>query len=90
MNNIKPINYKIHLEPDLTNFKFVGRTEILMEAASPVREVILNILELAVWSCRVNVGDELLSCSFLIDPQQDEMKVFFPEEMSGRICLNSG
>ncbi len=87
MTEIKPINYNILLEPDLKNFKFAGLTEILVEAAKPVREIILNLLELAVRSCRVRVGDELLDCPFLIDPKKEEMKIYLPNEMSGQINL---
>ena len=31
---IKPIHYRIHLEPDLEKFLFAGRTEILVERTS--------------------------------------------------------
>lgn len=44
MTEVNPIKYKIHLEPDLKNFKFAGSTEILLDAVRPVSETILNIL----------------------------------------------
>jgi len=53
MNNLNPINYKIHLEPDLNAFNFSGRTEILLEALGPVTEVTLNAKELALSNCEV-------------------------------------
>jgi len=56
MTEVNPIKYKIHLEPDLKNFKFAGSTEILLDAVRPVSEIILNILELAIWNCKIRVG----------------------------------
>ena len=44
MTEVNAIKYKIHLEPDLKNFKFAGSTEILLDAVRPVSETIMNIL----------------------------------------------
>ncbi|MEE9612489.1 MAG: M1 family metallopeptidase, partial [Desulfatiglandales bacterium] len=87
MNDVKPIHYNIHLEPDLNNFKFEGRTEVLFEATKPVREVSLDVLELAVWSCKVKVDDEDVECSFSVNPKKEELKVSLPKEMTGKISL---
>ncbi len=42
MNDINPVNYRIHLEPDLRIMKFSGSTEILVEAPTSVKEITLN------------------------------------------------
>lgn len=85
MNAINPIHYSIHLEPDLKNFTFTGEAEILMEAVSPVREISLHILELAIWSSKVGEGDGFVDCPFSVDPKKEEMRIYLPEEISGQI-----
>ena len=87
MNMIKPINYRICLEPDLERFMFTGNTEILLEADRPVREVCLNAAELAIWTCKVRLGDALVDCPFSFDPAKEELRIHLPEEMTGRISL---
>jgi len=41
-----PVNYKIHLEPDLVKFTFAGTAEILFEAPQSIAEIVLNLLEI--------------------------------------------
>jgi len=64
MTDIIPINYKLHIEPDLENFRFSGSTEILVDTSKPVTEVSLNILELDIRNCKVLAGDESPECTF--------------------------
>ncbi len=87
MLDLSPTNYKIHLEPDLVNFKFAGKCEILLEASEPAAEVTLNILEIAIWRCRVRQGGEDLNCAFTVDPAKEEVRIILPEPMSGKIRL---
>ena len=87
MTGVNPIKYKIHLEPDLKNFKFAGSTEILLDVVRPVSETILNILELAIWNCKVRVGDSFVDCPFYVNPGKEEMTISFPKEMAGSITL---
>ncbi len=87
MQEVNPLNYHIHLEPDLGRFKFDGKCEILLDAPQTVSEVTLNILELAIWSCRLRQGDEFVNCAFGVDPDREEARVSLPEPMSGKIRL---
>lgn len=87
MINVNPINYKIHLESDLKNFRFKGRTEIFLDAAEPVTEITLNILELAIWNCKVKMGDHFLDCPFYVNPEKEEITISLPKETPGKIIL---
>ncbi len=87
MQPITPVNYKIHLAPDLVNFSFSGKCDFLFEANEPIAEVSLNILEIAIWSCRVWQPDQWVNCSFRIDPENEEVLIYLPEPMSGNIKL---
>lgn len=87
MPDVNPRHYKIQLAPHLERFQFSGNTEVLLEAERPVREIRLNVLDLAVWSCQVKVDKVFADCSFLIDPKKEEMIISLPDEMEGKITL---
>ncbi len=82
-----PVNYKIHLEPDLVNFTFAGTAEILFEAQQSIAEIVLNLLEIAIWRCRVRLNDDSVNCAFTVDPAKEELRISLPEPMSGNIRL---
>lgn len=86
-NTVKPQNYKIHLEPDLKNFNFRGVTEIAVEAIGAVREIVLDLKELAVRQCQVKLDDRRLECAFQIDPAKQELKVLPPENVEGELTV---
>ena len=87
MQPIVPVNYKIQLEPDLVNFSFSGKCEFLFQASKPVAEVSLNILEIAIWSCRIWQSDHWVDCAFKIDPENEAVIIYLPEPGSGNIKL---
>lgn len=87
MSSPKANHYKIHLEPDLERFTFEGRVEIYLDAPEPVREVSLNVLDLALWNCQVLMDGELRPCPFSVDPQKEIVTMTFPKEMQGDIAL---
>jgi len=87
MDDVTPVSYRIHLEPDLKRFAFTGSTEIVLKSDNPVKEITLNTLELALWNSSVKVGAEFAACPFLVDPKREETKVLLPEEVAGTIEL---
>ena len=87
MAAIKPIHYRIRLEPDLERFLFEGNTEMRLEAREPVREICLDAAELALWSCKVRRGAAWVECPFSLDPEREELRVQLPGEMTGEIFL---
>jgi len=87
MHNLNPLNYKIHLEPDLKRFAFEGSVEISVEALEPVHEIHLNILGLTIRKCVVRVEDSYTDCPYSVDSKKEEMNISLPEEMGGIIDL---
>ena len=87
MDAIRPLNYRIQLSPDLVNFRFGGQVEIILEASRAVDKIVLNILDMAVWSCRLKLNDDFVSCSYRVDPQKEELQIFLPQKLTGAICL---
>ena len=46
--SVVPDRYDIRLEPDLTTLTFRGEETIAVTVAEPVREIVLNAIELAI------------------------------------------
>jgi tricorn protease interacting factor F2/3 len=88
MSSVKPINYRIHLEPDLERFAFQGKVESQVESEGPIREIVFHILDLAIWRCRILYKGELRNCSFSVDPDQEELTILLPEEMTGSMSVS--
>ena len=87
MKAIYPLNYKIRLEPDLVNFNFGGTVEILLQAQQSTDAIVLNLLEIAIWRCRVLQNKDFVNCAFNVDPLKEELRITLPEAMSGNIRL---
>ncbi|MDP2646905.1 MAG: M1 family metallopeptidase, partial [Desulfobacterales bacterium] len=82
-----PVNYSLHLEPDLINFTFSATIDVLLDAPDPVKEISLNVLELAVWNCRVLENSRSIDCSFTLDPQKETLCIRLPGARRGRIAV---
>ena len=87
MTRLKPIRYRIHLEPDLETFRFSGTTEILAEATAPVREVSLNVLDLDIGRCGLIRDGHAAACPFRVIPEREALCIALPDEISGSILL---
>jgi aminopeptidase N len=87
MRKANSINYKIRLEPDLHKFTFNGEVEILIRCNTPPTEITLNILELAIWSCKAKRASEFVACPFCVLPETEELRVSLPREMEADITL---
>jgi tricorn protease interacting factor F2/3 len=88
MTTLRPRHYHLRIEPDLDRFEFSGTVRIRFEAAAPVDEITLNLLELAVWHCAVAAEEGDLHCAFSVHPEAEEMRVRLPKASSGEIDLH--
>ena len=84
MNVVHPIRYALRLEPDLVHFRFSGQVVIELQSRQPVEQVVLNVLELAVWSCKLQMDDKNIPCTFQINPEKEELKIYLPDTLSAR------
>ena len=87
MKDLIPLNYNIRLVPDLVNFTFGASAQILLNAQNTVKEIPLNILELAIWSCNFLEQNQWVKCPFLINTQKEELRILLPEPMTGNITV---
>lgn len=51
--NVRPVCYRLTLEPDLTAFTFAGQAEIEIDVKEPTAEITLNAAELRIESAEV-------------------------------------
>jgi aminopeptidase N len=87
-DNIRPLHYRLEITPDLEHFRFNGRATIDLEADQSVAQVELNLLELAVWQCRLQRGDGWQPCAFSVAPDREVLTVLLPEPCTGQLRLD--
>jgi len=80
---MKPVHYTLHLEPDLEQFTFQGRTEIEILSKDPTEQIVLNAADLALTSCQVQKEGQELTCAFSLNPEREEVTIALPEPMGG-------
>ncbi len=87
MSKIRPIQYKIRLEPDFGRLEFVGCSEILIETPEPVNEIILNSLDLNILSIKFRRAGQSQECSFALDTEKETLRILLPVETCGETEL---
>jgi tricorn protease interacting factor F2/3 len=87
MQPVAPKNYQIHLIPDLTNFTFAGNVTLFVEAQTAIEALRLNILDLAILSCAVELDDDFADCAFEENTEKEELKILLPQQMEGDISI---
>jgi tricorn protease interacting factor F2/3 len=87
MQPVAPKNYQIHLIPDFDNFTFTGNVTLIVEAQTAIEELCLNILELTIFSCAVELNDDFVECAFETDTEKEELKILLPQKIEGDIRI---
>ncbi len=87
MGQTVPINYRLCIRPDLNNFIFEGNVELTANTPDPVSEITLNLLELTVRRCDIDLEGASVSCAFSMDPQKETLRIVFPRAVSGDFRL---
>jgi puromycin-sensitive aminopeptidase len=80
--NVVPEKYEIKIEPDLVNFRFDGEELIHLTVAEPVREIILNALELELADAFVtNNQQKKIAAQIRLDEANERAVLSFPEQL---------
>jgi tricorn protease interacting factor F2/3 len=87
MSHIHPRRYAIHITPDLDNYRFEGQVTIEFDADQPADTLVLNLLELAIWKCRLREGDRWTDLVFSVDTARESLTIRLPAPRAGRIEL---
>jgi len=87
MSTTQPLDYYIKLTPELESFRFKGEVTIRLKADEAVDRVDLNLLELAVWQCRLEYNDQWRPLSFTVDPAREILSITLPESRKGELRI---
>ncbi len=87
MPDCHPTHYRIRLESRLAEFRFSGGVDIALTAEKPADHILLNVLELAVWQCRVEADGGWAVRPFTVDPEKETLKISLPREMQGEVRI---
>ncbi|MDA8142222.1 MAG: M1 family metallopeptidase [Desulfobacteraceae bacterium] len=87
MSTIHPLRYALHIVPDLTHWTFKGQVTIELEAGAAADTIDLNLLELAVWRCRLRSGEVWQDLTFTVEPAKESLTIRLPQAQRGRIEL---
>jgi aminopeptidase N len=78
---IVPIDYAIRIVPNLDKRTFTGTETVKLRVQAPVREVVLNALEIDVASAAVD-GKTVPKTAIKIDHQSELLRIGLPSELS--------
>ena len=88
--NVRPVHYRLTLEPDLDSFTFAGREEIEVTVETSTSEVTLNASEMNVSraSAETAQGDALQASAIEYDEEQERVTLRFASPLpAGRSVL---
>lgn len=77
-----PERYEIRLEPDLKAFKFEGEETITVEVKQPVKQILLNALELAVHEARIEQGGTKYDAKIELKEEDQRLILNFPQDIA--------
>jgi tricorn protease interacting factor F2/3 len=84
VESLRPVHYQLEITPDLGKFRFHGRVTIDFDASKQTGVVALDILELAVWACRVRTDGSWRVCAFHVDPGKESLQILADPPVDGR------
>ena len=81
--DVRPVEYRLTLEPDLSTFTFEGAETVTIEVLSPTSRLVLNCVEIAVQSCRVTRegGIDLAAADIEYDAPEETVTFIFGSEL---------
>jgi aminopeptidase N len=77
---VVPLEYSIRIVPDLAKLTFAGNEKIKIKATTPVRELVLNSLELEIAKASVD-GTQLSPDAIKLDPNNELLTIALPNEL---------
>ena len=77
---VVPEKYSIRIEPDLKKLTFSGSETVKIEVRQPVRELVLNALELQITSASLD-EKAIAPAAIKLDPKEETLKIALPEEL---------
>jgi aminopeptidase N/puromycin-sensitive aminopeptidase len=72
---VAPENYKLFLDPDLDGGKFAGEETIRLRVSQPIREIVLNSLDLDIGQAEVTAAGNTLSAQISYDKPNEMVRL---------------
>ena len=77
-NNVRPINYNLKLQPDLTQFKFSGEETIEIEVLETTTQIQLNSIEINIQTAKLTQsGQSWTSSNINYDTEKETASLIF-------------
>src|SRR6266699_3220183 len=74
---VGPLEYSIRIVPDVSKFTFSGSETVKLKATAPVRELVLNSLELEIAKASID-GTQLSPAAIKLDPNNELVTIALP------------
>jgi aminopeptidase N len=78
---VRPTDYSIRIVPDIDNFTFSGTETVKLNVRSPIRQIVLNALDLKIEAASVD-GKELSPSAMKIDSEKELITFNLPSELA--------
>jgi aminopeptidase N len=78
---VVPTEYAIRVVPNLSNFKFAGNESVKLDVRKPVRQLVLNALELKIEGASVD-GKELPLSAIKTENEKELLTLTLPSELA--------
>ena len=85
--NVKPVNYELEFEPDLSKFVFSGKEKIEINCKSPTKKILLNCAEIKIKSCVIKYNQKEIESSFTIREKKEELEINLREKIKGHAFI---
>src|SRR5881397_3024206 len=83
---VVPLEYSIRIVPDVSKFTFSGSETVKLKAPAPVRELVLNSLELEIAKASID-GTQLSPGAIKLDSNNELLTIALPNELAiGEHC----
>jgi aminopeptidase N len=79
--SVRPTDYSIRIVPHIDNFTFSGTETVKLNVRSPIRQIVLNALELKVQAASID-GQELSPSAVKIDSEKELVTFNLPSELA--------
>jgi aminopeptidase N len=78
---VVPAEYAVRIVPNLDNFTFAGSESVKLNARKPVRQLVLNALELKIEAASID-GKELPLSAIRTDNEKELLTLMLPSELA--------
>ncbi len=82
-----PRHYLVRLEPDLKALTFSGFTVITIDAPESVEKVIINVKELTIGKCQLELASSSEDCLFSENKEAEELEITLPSPVTGTFAI---